>query len=83
MRSGRFRRLPVVNESCKLVGLVTLDDVLMLLAEEFMQIGRLIQRETPRAIANQQEFGDAVRLQNQIRAPSGAKNAVPRSTAKK
>lgn len=51
MRSGRFRRLPVVNGEGKLVGLLSLDDVLMLVAEEFTQIGQLLERETPRGIA--------------------------------
>ena len=50
MRSGRFRRVPVTDRNSKLVGLITLDDILMLLAEEFSQIGRLLKRETPRAI---------------------------------
>ena len=50
MRSGRFRRLPVVDHDNKLVGLVTLDDILMLLAEEFVQIGGLLERETPRSV---------------------------------
>jgi len=49
MRSGSFRRLPVVNDDGKLVGIVTLDDVLGLLAEEFELIGGLLQREAPRA----------------------------------
>jgi CBS domain-containing protein len=47
MRSGSFRRLPVVDQNHKLIGLVCLDDILMLLAEEFMQVGRLLERETP------------------------------------
>jgi CBS domain-containing protein len=51
MRSGGFRRLPVVDQNGKLVGLVTLDDILMLLAEEFTDVGRLLERETPRAAA--------------------------------
>jgi CBS domain-containing protein len=51
MRSGGFRRLPVVNKSGELVGLVTLDDILMLLAEELRDAGALIERETPRAAA--------------------------------
>src|SRR5262245_28961225 len=42
MRTGKFRRIPVVDHTNKLVGLITLDDVLMLLAEEFSQIGRLL-----------------------------------------
>jgi len=53
MRSGAFRRLPVVNREGGLVGLVSLDDVLMLLAEEFAQIGKLVERETPRAAATE------------------------------
>jgi CBS domain-containing protein len=48
MRSGGFRRLPVINRTRKLVGLVSLDDILMLLAEEFIQVGNVLQRETPR-----------------------------------
>ena len=50
MRNGRFRRLPVVDAQAKLVGLLSLDDVLMLLAEEFTPIGGLLERETPRAV---------------------------------
>jgi CBS domain-containing protein len=54
MRSGRFRRLPVVNGKGQLVGLLSLDDVLMLLAEEIGDIGRLLGRETPRAVVEEQ-----------------------------
>jgi len=55
MRSGRFRRIPVVDHDHKLVGLVTLDDVLMLLAEELTNIGQLLERETPRGVIEEQE----------------------------
>ena len=51
MRGGAFRRLPVVDGQGRLVGVVTLDDVLMLLAEEFREVGGVLERETPRAIA--------------------------------
>jgi CBS domain-containing protein len=51
MRSGSFRRLPVVNADGKLVGIVSLDDVLDLLAEEFELIGRLLERQSPHAPA--------------------------------
>jgi CBS domain-containing protein len=51
MRSGSFRRLPVVNEDGKLVGILSLDDVLGLLAEEFVLIGGLLAREAPHAAA--------------------------------
>jgi CBS domain-containing protein len=50
MRNGRFRRVPVVNEERELVGMVALDDILMLLASEFTQIGRLIEQERPRNV---------------------------------
>jgi CBS domain-containing protein len=71
MRTGRFRRVPVVDSHYGLVGIVTLDDVLILLAEEFTQIGRLLKRETPRAIANQRQFSVVNRLQNDRRISKG------------
>jgi signal-transduction protein with cAMP-binding, CBS, and nucleotidyltransferase domain len=45
MRAGHFRRLPVVNESGRLVGIQSLDDALSLLAEELTIIGGLLERE--------------------------------------
>ncbi|WP_164103739.1 CBS domain-containing protein [Candidatus Laterigemmans baculatus] len=53
MRSGRFRRLPVVDGEEQLVGLLSVDDVLMLLAEEFTNVGRLLERETPSGLARE------------------------------
>jgi CBS domain-containing protein len=51
MRSGGFRRLPVIDRQGKLLGILTLDDILMLLAEELTSVGQLLNRETPRAAA--------------------------------
>ena len=51
MRRRGFRRLPVVDVNGTLAGLVTLDDILMLLAEEFVQIGDVLGGETPQAAA--------------------------------
>ena len=47
MRSGAFRRLPVVGGAGTLVGLVSLDDILSLLAEELREVGALVEREMP------------------------------------
>jgi CBS domain-containing protein len=47
MRSGAFRRIPVVDRAGKLVGIVSLDDVLALLAEELVDIGLLLDKESP------------------------------------
>jgi signal-transduction protein with cAMP-binding, CBS, and nucleotidyltransferase domain len=71
MRSGRFRRIPVVERDNKLVGLITMDDILMLLAEEFTQIGRLLTRETPRAIVESSTQAGVARLQSEARLSIG------------
>jgi CBS domain-containing protein len=52
MRAGPYRRLPVVDGSGQLAGLISLDDILDLLAEEFRQVGDLIRRESPSSLAN-------------------------------
>ena len=52
MRSGQFRRLPVEDKADKLVGLLSLDDILDLLTTEFREIGGLLRKESPRSLAN-------------------------------
>ena len=47
MRGGRRRRLIVVDEEGRLEGLLTMDDMLALLVEEFESIGGLIGRQQP------------------------------------
>lgn len=49
MRDGPFRRLPIVNHEGVLIGLVTVDDVLIRIGREFGEIGSLIELETPAA----------------------------------
>jgi CBS domain-containing protein len=50
MRAGPYRRLPVIDRDRKLVGLISLDDILDLLSEEFQEIGRLVRQEGPAAL---------------------------------
>jgi CBS domain-containing protein len=47
MRAGGFRRLPVTGGDGTLTGLVSLDDILSLLAEEFFNVGALVEKEMP------------------------------------
>ena len=51
MRDGPFRRLPIVNQDGVLIGLVTIDDMLIRIGREFGEIGSLIELETPAAAA--------------------------------
>lgn len=48
MRDHGIRRLPIVDRDGALVGLVSLDDLLELLAEELGELARLIAREQAR-----------------------------------
>lgn len=50
MRSGEYRRLPVVSGR-KLIGLVSLDDILDQMLEEFSSIRGLLQEESPQSLA--------------------------------
>jgi len=47
MREHAVRRLPVVGEDGRLVGIITLDDVLRLLAWEIDNLGGVIEAESP------------------------------------
>jgi CBS domain-containing protein len=51
MRAHKCRRLPVVDPNGKLVGLVSLDDILDLLTEEFAEIRTLLHEESPHSLA--------------------------------
>lgn len=51
MRKGPFRRIPVVDDDGQLLGVLSLDDILVLLAEEFGSIGKLLREESPEALA--------------------------------
>lgn len=48
MRGQGVRRLPVVDEAGWLVGIITLDDLVELLAEEMGELARLVGRERTR-----------------------------------
>lgn len=48
MRDKGVRRMPVVDGSGALVGILTLDDLLSLLAEEMMELAKLVSHERQR-----------------------------------
>jgi len=45
MRAAGVRRMPVVNRQQSLVGIISVDDLLQLLAEEMGEMAKLISRE--------------------------------------
>jgi CBS domain-containing protein len=47
MAGAKTRRLVVTGDEGKLVGLIAVDDILELLAEEMDSIGRLLRKERP------------------------------------
>ncbi len=51
MRAKAVRRLPVVGGNGKLLGVISLDDVLRHLAHEFSDLKRLLQKEDPRKLS--------------------------------
>lgn len=45
MRRKTVRRLPVVDESGELIGILTLDDVLQLISEQMLDLAKLVRYE--------------------------------------
>lgn len=50
MRSAGVRRIPVVTRQGDLVGIVSIDDLIQLLAEEMTELAKLISREQRREL---------------------------------
>jgi CBS domain-containing protein len=50
MRDKGVRRLPVVGKEGELIGILALDDLIELLAEELNELARLIRHEQEREI---------------------------------
>ncbi|HZL99696.1 MAG TPA: CBS domain-containing protein [Planctomycetota bacterium] len=59
MRARGVRRLPVVGPGGALAGVVSVDDILVLLAQEFGELSRLIEHSSPRLMAHCQPWSDA------------------------
>ena len=52
MRLGPYRRVPVTDAINVLIGVISLDDILDLLTEEFNSIGKLLRKEGPAVLAS-------------------------------
>lgn len=50
MRAHGIRRMPVVNEGGGLVGIISIDDLIQLLAEEMNELAKLISPEQAREV---------------------------------
>lgn len=50
MRRGSYRRIPVVDAESRLVGILSLDDILKTLAAELGDIGRVLHDQSPAAM---------------------------------
>jgi CBS domain-containing protein len=48
MRANGVRRMPIVDADNRLIGIVTIDDLLEVLAEELTDIARIVSREPSR-----------------------------------
>jgi CBS domain-containing protein len=51
MQNGPYRRILVVDSEQKLVGILSVDDVLLSLTDELTSIGRLLFAESPMSLA--------------------------------
>jgi CBS domain-containing protein len=51
MRTHGVRRVPVVSPQGELVGMITLDDVLSLLAEDLWSMRRVVEKSSPKVLA--------------------------------
>ncbi len=51
MRTHGVRRVPVVSMKGELVGMITLDDVLGILAEDLWSMRRVVEKSSPRVLA--------------------------------
>jgi CBS domain-containing protein len=69
MRAHKFRRLPVVDQCQRIRSLITVDDILIFLAQEFQQVAQVVMTETPSAIADRQQFSGPARFRNEARVP--------------
>lgn len=60
MRGRGVRRLPVLGPGGVLAGVVSVDDILVLLAQEFGELSRLIEHSSPQLMAHCQPWSDSL-----------------------
>jgi CBS domain-containing protein len=57
MRVERCRRLVVVNRADHVIGIISVDDVVVLLAEQFRHVTALLESEAPHALEGELQLG--------------------------
>lgn len=67
MQAEPFRRIPVVCDEGKLVGLLSLD-VLEIIGEEFGLVRRLIGDESPTSLGREEVTGSLRRIRDRVMA---------------
>ena len=58
MRSRSIRRLPVIGEDGAVVGVVSMDDIVLALAGEFSDLKRIIECSSPQLLAHSQAWSE-------------------------
>ena len=74
MRTKGVRRIPVVNQDGGLVGIMSADDILDLLAEEMAELAKVAPREQEREA--KQDFVNVDKMQGDYRSHAGCRGVM-------
>ena len=85
MRGSKCRRLPVVGDDGRLVGILSLDDILQSLADEMTEISAVLEDESPRSLSrsagngNEPVSGNGHEAVNSITVPAASEAVTTHS----